>query len=555
MYDENNNNNINGSGYEPENNVSDESQQDNVYSSSTNSQQSANGYNEAENNNVNSQSPFEPDGSYHYTGSQIPTDEAYTQNTSTAQSAYGDDGYNNPYQSPTQSTYGNEGYNNPYQSQTQSDYGQGGYQQSAYGQNPFDANDVNNGQSNATGGFQPKPKAKKQKKPVTKGALAGVLAASIILSAGLGFGGGYAATKLFGGNGVTVQQSSGGASTSGSNTSAGVSTSQIVDETANSVVEITTESIATGSYFNQAVTEGAGSGVIISEDGYILTNHHVIDGASNVTVKTKSGDSYTATVVGSDSKLDIALLKVDASGLSPATFGDSSAIQVGDYAVAIGNPLGSLGGTVTDGIISALDRDVTISGETHRLLQTNAAINPGNSGGGLFNADGQLVGIVCAKASSSSSEVEGLGFAIPINDVLDIINDLKQYGYVQGRVEVGLSLTDVTASQGYQPGCYVTAVTSGSSAATAGFTKGDMITKVNGTDVSSSSEVKAIIEKLSVGDTVTFTVKRGTQTGELKVTLEEYKPNSFSSRSSSTNDNSSSAFGGGGTSNNGGSNY
>lgn len=430
--------------------------------------------------------PQEPDGSYHLKGDQIP-------------SANSETAYQNTY---AQMPYGSN----------------------AYGQAPYvqPAAEEPNAKKK-----KKKEKAKKEKKPITRGAVACIMICSIAVSGALGIGGGFLAAKTYGG-GMVVNQSAGSdSSASAVKTSSGeTTTAQIVEKTANSVVEITTETVTTGNFFQQYVSQGAGSGVIISEDGYILTNEHVIEGASTVTVRTKDGTSYTATVIGEDAKLDIALIKIDASDLAAATFGDSSQIQVGDYAVAIGNPLGKLGGTVTDGIISALDRDVTIDGETRSLLQTNAAINPGNSGGGLFNSSGELIGVVCAKASSSSSEVEGLGFAIPINDVLDILNDLKQYGYVQGRIDLGMTLTDVASGSGYQAGCYVQSVDSGSSAQTAGFKSGDLITKVNGKEVASSSEVMDIIEQLNVGDTVTFTVTRGTRTGELSLTLQEYNPKS-----------------------------
>ena len=217
----------------------------------------------------------------------------------------------------------------------------------------------------------------------------------------------------------------------GKNTSSvsATTTSEIVKKTADSVVEIATEGVVTGNFAQQYVTKGAGSGVIISADGYIITNHHVIEDAKTIKVTLRDGQtSYDATLIGSDEDNDIALLKVNAEGLTPATFGDSSSLAVGDYVVAIGNPLGTLGGTVTDGIISALAREVTIEGKNMTLLQTNAQISPGNSGGGLFNANGELVGVVNAK--DSATEVEGIAFAIPINNVIDLIKDLQNYGYV-----------------------------------------------------------------------------------------------------------------------------
>ena len=370
-------------------------------------------------------------------------------------------------------------------------------------------------------------KEKKDKKPVSRASIALLMVVSILFSAALGFGGGYVATMFYSSNnGLVVNKNQATANGTSVVTDANTTglTTAIVNQTADSVVEITTETVSTGSFFQQYISTGAGSGVIISTDGFILTNNHVIDGANNIKVTLRDGTSYEAEVIGKDASLDIALLKVDAKNLTAATFGDSDEIQVGDYAVVIGNPLGQLGGTVTDGIISALDRDVIIDSETMSLLQTNAAINPGNSGGGLFNSNGELIGIICAKASSDQTEVEGLGFAIPINDVLDILNDLQEYGYVQGKIDLGMTLTDVASSQVYQAGVYVSGVTKGSSADDAGFVKGDLITAINGKKVESVAEVKTILDDLSVGDTVKFSVTRGSKSGTINMTLKEYEP-------------------------------
>ncbi|MBQ1203777.1 MAG: trypsin-like peptidase domain-containing protein, partial [Loktanella sp.] len=203
------------------------------------------------------------------------------------------------------------------------------------------------------------------------------------------------------------------------------------------VVEITTEMVTNNSFFQQFVQSGAGSGVIISADGYIITNNHVIDGASKITVRLTTGTEYAATLIGTDSQSDIAVLKVDAAGLPFATIGDSSKLMVGQEVVAIGNPLGELGGSVTNGIVSALDREITVDGQKMRLLQTNAAINPGNSGGGLFNMNGELIAIVNAK--SSGEAIEGLGFAIPINYAHEVAQELLKNGYVSGRPAMGIS--------------------------------------------------------------------------------------------------------------------
>lgn len=500
----------------------------------------------------------ENDSTYHFTGSQIPSDNSYN-----SYSSYNNQssGYGNPYSSNNYgSSYSNNNsYGNSYTNQTNS-YNSSGYSNSysnyngtgttqtnssynSYGtqgyNTPYSTEyGANQNQTNKKSERVRKAKPKKEKKPVTRGALAAILIISIICSGVLGIGGGFFAASYFSKDNITINKSSSGTENQGTatasrNETGGLSTSEIVEKTADSVVEITTETVTTGSFFQQYISTGAGSGVIISKDGYILTNNHVIEGANTVKVTTKDGTEYEAEIIGADSALDIALLKVNATDLSLATFGDSSTIQVGDYAVAIGNPLGQLGGTVTDGIISALDRDVTIDNETRSLLQTSAAINPGNSGGGLFNASGELIGIVCAKASSS--EVEGLGFAIPINDVLDILNDLKEYGYVKGRVDLGMTLTNVQSATVYQQGVYVSAVTSGSNAYKAGFQSGDLITAVNGTEVSTTTDVNKIIESLNVGDTVKFSVTRGTRSGELSLTLEEYNPDKNSLNANDNN--------------------
>ena len=313
----------------------------------------------------------------------------------------------------------------------------------------------------------------------TKKSILIALVICIILSTLLGFGGGYLASlsKL---PGISITTSSGSNNTALTTADGSYLTvAGIADATGNSVVEITTETIATGDFMNQYITtsKGAGSGVIISADGYIVTNSHVINGANKITITLKNGDSFSANVVGQDSKEDVALLKIDTSGLTPVVFGDSSSLQVGQTAVAIGNPLGQLGGTVTDGIISALDRDITIEGETMKLLQTNAAINPGNSGGGLFDSQGHLIGLVVSK--TAGSDIEGLGFAIPSNTVKKVVEELSEYGYVRGRVALQMSLVDVNSApkammyQVSQLGVYVSKIESGSNAESAGFKSGD----------------------------------------------------------------------------------
>ena len=442
--------------------------------------------------------------------------------------------YNEPTQYSSQNT--SSGYSNNYQNPNTNAYDN--YQSNGYtaqnqqSQNVYNSQPYGTAPNHSANAKPPKAKKpKKQRKPISRGGIAIALAVTMVFSCGLGFGGGYFANKVntsTSGSLNITKTSNSGTTTTASITSKANSTSEIVKKTADSVVEISTESVVTGSFAQQYVQQGAGSGVIISQDGYILTNNHVINGANSVKVRLRDGTEYDATIIGSDSDNDIALLKVSATGLSPATFGDSNSLAVGDYVVAIGNPLGELGGTVTDGIISALARKVTIEDTQMTLLQTNAQVNPGNSGGGLFNANGELVGIVNAK--QSATEVEGIAFAIPINNVLDILSDLKEYGYVTGKVDLGIDFTDITSDETAfyygvnQTGCYVLSVDSGSNAEKAGVTRGDLVTKVNDTDVSSSSDITTALEKAEVGDTVTFTVSRRGTSKTISFVLEEYVP-------------------------------
>lgn len=303
---------------------------------------------------------------------------------------------------------------------------------------------------------------------------------------------------------------------------------EIAAKASSSVVEITTESVQTGTMLQQYISSGAGSGVIVTEDGYIITNHHVIENATRINVTLQSGEVYPATLVGLDDQLDVALLKIEATGLTPASLGTSADLIVGQTVVAIGNPLGQLGGTVTDGIISALDRSITLDGQTMSLLQTNAAINPGNSGGGLFNAQGNLIGLVVAK--SSGTDVEGLGFAIPVDNIVDILEDLKTYGYVKGRVSLGVSLLNINSDQMAwmyrvsEQGIYIYSITEGGSADQAGLLPGDRILSINGQSVSSIEEIKTLLKEVSVGDTLSMEISRANQTQTISVTAGEYIP-------------------------------
>ncbi len=380
---------------------------------------------------------------------------------------------------------------------------------------------------------------KKRRYVITARSAAIVLAISITVSAVFGFAGGFALAGYYEITDTVVSSrltlsteadltSSLDTTSAGSGSSSGLSIADVAGMTANSVVEITTETVTTDRWMQQYVTNGAGSGVIISQEGYIVTNNHVIDGANKITVRLKSGTTYSASLIGTDSKTDVALLKINATGLTPAVLGDSEDLKVGDTAIAIGNPLGQLGGTVTEGIISALDRELVIDGKTMTLLQTDAAINPGNSGGGLFNDNGELIGIVVAK--SSGSDVEGLGFAIPVNAAKTVANELLEYGYVKGRIDIGMTFLDLTTTQNAllygvrQQGVYVQAVEPGSNAAGAGFKAGDRITYVGDTKITGGTALTQALDQYSVGDTIKITVVRSDYSGKLSLKLAEYKP-------------------------------
>lgn len=450
---------------------------------------------------------------------------------------YGSQPYNS-YSSNTNNSYNNNnGTNGTYGQNSSGAYGYGNNQN----YNQQQAGYYNNSYVNPAGKKKKAPKAKKEKKAVRVSAL--VLTVSLLASAVLGFGGGMVANYVngrgSGGNGMTINKVVTTAEETNSTTGE-MSTSDIVAATKNSVVEITTEIVKTGSFLQQYIESGAGSGVIISENGYIVTNNHVIEDASSITVTLADGTSYSAKLVGTDADLDVALIKIDATGLDPAEIGDSSATQAGNKAVVIGNPLGQLGGSVTQGIVSSVSRNVMIDGVSHNVMQVDASINPGNSGGGLFNGRGELVGIIIAKSVNES--VEGIGFAIPINDVSDILEDLMNYGYVRGKVSLGMSFVDITNAQTAmmyrvsELGCYVSSVEINSNAANAGFQSGDRITSVNGTSVSTSSDIKTEISKMAVGDTVEFTVERNGRTGTLSLVLEEAVPEGIAAQNESGNE-------------------
>ena len=382
----------------------------------------------------------------------------------------------------------------------------------------------------------PKKKKKFNGKRVARSAVA------LVLAAAMGFAGGFVGAKFGGSGKVVIQQvapsstadsASGSDSsiTAASSTGTGLNTEQVADLVSPSVVVITTEQVVYSQwswYGQNQVESGAGSGVIISSDGYILTCAHVVDGASTITVTIGDKD-YTATLVGEDTTSDIAVIKIDADGLTPATVGNSDSLKVGQSVMAVGNPLGELGGTVTGGMISALNRSVTIQGSssvnTMSLIQMDASVSPGNSGGGLFNMNGELVGIVNAK--SSSSDAEGLGFAIPINDAIKVAQELLENGYVTGRPYLGITYLAVTDAQTASQlgvnayGVYVVEVVKGGPAEKAGLQAGDRIVSVDGTEIASKDDLGTLMQKHAAGDTLSITIARDGQMQTVNVTLGE----------------------------------
>ena len=294
-----------------------------------------------------------------------------------------------------------------------------------------------------------------------------------------------------------------------------MSPAEVYASTVNSVVSINCSSVSTNIFGRSVQSASSGSGFIITQDGYIVTNHHVVSGASSVTVTLHDGTEYPATVVGSDSDYDVAVLKINATDLQPATLGNSSSVNVGDSVLAIGNPLGELTFSMSQGIVSCCDRAINVDGTPFNMIQVDASINPGNSGGPLMNLYGEVVGIVSAKYSSySDTTVEGLGFAIPIGDVQAIITDIMENGQVTDKPSFGITagtMTEQMAAQ-YQieqkSGAFVYSVNKGGAGEKAGLRMGDVITKVDSTDIASMEDLTAAKKGHKAGDTVTVTYFR-----------------------------------------------
>ena len=316
----------------------------------------------------------------------------------------------------------------------------------------------------------------------------------------------------------------------------GMSVRDIAAKCEDSVVAINVDVIQTVEGFGYSQEyEGvsSGSGVIISEDGYIVTNNHVIEDGRSVTIIMRDGTEYPAEIVGSDDVLDIAVLKIEATGLVPAVIGTSGSVEIGETAVVIGNPLGKFGNSVTSGVVSGLDREITIDDETMILMQTDAAVNPGNSGGGLFNDRGELIGVIVAK--SGGTNVEGLGFAIPIDDAKKVISDLMEYGYVTGRPQLGIEVVEIGNSMTAMRygvnrlGLYIGNVENDSQAYNDGLRIGDCIVSIDGEEITTFATMKQILARHSVGDVLTIEVIRygENKTETLNVTLVEKIPENF----------------------------
>lgn len=414
------------------------------------------------------------------------------------------------------------------------------------------------------------PPVDQPKKPHKKnGGKKGVALALVcaLLGGGMGVGGGFLGASLARGDLPQTVVSGDGVSTvmqgvretsvlqiQQIDSSKELTAAEVYAANVNSTVGIVTSAVTTNFWGQQTQSAAAGSGFIFTDDGYIITNYHVIEGANTVTVSTYDGTQYDAKIIGYDESNDVAVLKVEAEGLTPVVIGSSSKLNVGDNVVAIGNPLGELTFSLTAGAVSALNRDVTMSsGSTQELIQTDCAINSGNSGGALFNSYGEVVGITNAKYSSSSSSgsasIDNIGFAIPINHVKNIITSIIEKGYIV-KPYIGVSVTTVSSemvSYGLPQGAAIKAVSENSPAAECGLKINDIITAINGEEITTSSELVKIVSASQPGDEMTLTVYRQGESEQLTLTLtvgEQQKSALADPTSSSNQQQSSGSYGG-----------
>lgn len=367
---------------------------------------------------------------------------------------------------------------------------------------------------------------KKEKTPFwkKKGAVIACLLVAAMLA---GFCGSAIGNAVFSsGSGTTVYEGkrpSTVVNTANIDTSKKMTAAEVYAANVNSTVGITTQ-VTTNFWGYTTQSAASGSGFILSADGYLLTNYHVIESASSIKATLYNGKSYDATLIGYDESNDIAVLKIDAEGLTPVTLGDSDNLNVGDDVIAIGNPLGELTFSLTSGSVSALNREVTLSSNvTMNLIQTDCAINSGNSGGALFNLYGEVVGITNAKYSGSSgsgASIDNIGFAIPINSVRSIVDSIIEKGYVT-KPYIGVMVSDVgeeSTKYGLPEGAAVVSVTEGGPAEKAGIKANDIITEVNGKAISGKSDLSAVISEHAAGDKLTLSIYRQGET--LSVTVE-----------------------------------
>lgn len=350
------------------------------------------------------------------------------------------------------------------------------------------------------------------------GRVVALILSCAVISAACGFGGAILAQNGSRTGKTTVQQSN--------RTAANVSVkkvdgqtlmtpSEVYASTVNSVVSINCSAVSTNIFGQQTESASSGSGFIYTADGYIVTNQHVVANASSINVTLYNGDTYPATLVGSDSDYDVAVLKIDAKDLPAVTLGSSTDVNVGDTVMAIGNPLGELTFSMSQGIVSCVNRAINVEGTLFNMIQVDASINPGNSGGPLMNLYGEVVGIVSAKYSSyANTTVEGLGFAIPINDVQSIIKDIIENGSVGNKAYMAITAGTMTQQMAAQykinatEGVFVYSVEDGGAGDKAGLKLGDVITKLNDTQITSMEDLSAAKKGFKAGDTVTLTVLR-----------------------------------------------
>ena len=404
------------------------------------------------------------------------------------------------------------------------------------------------------------PEEHKQHRKMSSGSkkVVAVALACALIGGGSGVGGAAVYNALNNAkSSTTVYQSTAGTNVNVSTVADGekMSLTQIYDKYLDACVSITCTVPYTNGWYQTTATS-AGSGFVITDDGYIVTNYHVISGATAITVTMANGDTYTAKLVGGEEANDVAVLKIEATGLTAVVLGDSDSLQVGETVCTIGNALGTLSFSQTSGAVSAVNRAITMEdGSILNMIQTDCTINSGNSGGPLFDEYGHVVGITSAKYSgttSSSASIEGIGFAIPINDVNDIIKDIMQYGYVTGKPYMGITVATVDESISQQlnipEGAYVNTVESGSCAEKAGLKTGDVITAIDDTKVTSSAELIAAKNTYKAGDTAKLTVVRSGETLTLSITFDE-DTNSASSSSSGSSGSSDSSGSNGSTDN------